>query len=504
MKRISICLIIAVALVISSVPAFSFADDGSKNMKLYVFFLTRANPGDASNLVKSEDQYGDAALIESDGHFLLIDTGDTMPNKDDPKVHYSTLRKQLFMVDEENNGLLRKNGMDVLITHSHKDHVYALPELCSEFKVNKIYISSFTENLVKVAYDEEMYRDDDSREVNKIKKKLQSGKGINKKNIKKIKAFLKDEDILQSLKSTEEIIESAGFEMLENSDAELKVLNVGDTISCGSVNGKVLGPVGDFKKSDFKEWDGVCGSVMGHYINNMSMSVMFTCGSVKYLNCGDIEEDEEQLLVKKYGDNLKADIFKTSHHGLFTSSTEEFMEKVSPTYNYVQNHGFILSLPSTTITLNQYSNHLYKIANMEKSMRFIVNGSKPAEEAINAEIWPDTEMQLYEEPEYTLEQNRKYAIEELVKYGNDNDSPEMQKLISETCERVEKAKTSEEIVEIINHNLIDSNALTKVLNPDVYRTNHMILFIIVFGIIILILVVSLIFIKIKQNRKGKK
>ena len=43
---------------------------------------------------------------------------------------------------------------------------------------------------------------------------------------------------------------------------------------------------------------------------------------------GDISGKKEKELLERY--NLKADLLKISHHGSKTSSTEEFLEEVSP------------------------------------------------------------------------------------------------------------------------------------------------------------------------------
>ena len=44
---------------------------------------------------------------------------------------------------------------------------------------------------------------------------------------------------------------------------------------------------------------------------------------------GDIEKEAENLLLSNYFD-LKATVLKVGHHGSKTSSTQEFLEKVSP------------------------------------------------------------------------------------------------------------------------------------------------------------------------------
>lgn len=55
--------------------------------------------------------------------------------------------------------------------------------------------------------------------------------------------------------------------------------------------------------------------------NNRNFRILFT---------GDIEEDAENIIIKKEDINLEAEILKIAHHGSKTSSTDGFLEKVKP------------------------------------------------------------------------------------------------------------------------------------------------------------------------------
>jgi competence protein ComEC len=65
--------------------------------------------------------------------------------------------------------------------------------------------------------------------------------------------------------------------------------------------------------------------------NNNSIVAMLNYNNYKVLFSGDIEKETEQLLVN-YDINLSADILKVPHHGSFTSSCNQFIEKVNPKY----------------------------------------------------------------------------------------------------------------------------------------------------------------------------
>lgn len=74
-------------------------------------------------------------------------------------------------------------------------------------------------------------------------------------------------------------------------------------------------------------------------LNNSSLVTMFTNGNVKFLTAGDIEEYIENKILEN-GIDVSADIYKLSHHGGYTtnhkSNTPAFLSKVSPKYTYAQ------------------------------------------------------------------------------------------------------------------------------------------------------------------------
>lgn len=66
--------------------------------------------------------------------------------------------------------------------------------------------------------------------------------------------------------------------------------------------------------------------------NDYSAVIMITCHGKKALFMGDAGVEIESTLISEYGDELKADILKLGHHGSKTSSSEEFLQVVNPTY----------------------------------------------------------------------------------------------------------------------------------------------------------------------------
>lgn len=67
-------------------------------------------------------------------------------------------------------------------------------------------------------------------------------------------------------------------------------------------------------------------------INNNSLVCKLNFGNFSVLFTGDIEEEPEKRMAKKYKNNstLKSTILKVAHHGSKSSSTEEFLKSVNP------------------------------------------------------------------------------------------------------------------------------------------------------------------------------
>ena len=64
--------------------------------------------------------------------------------------------------------------------------------------------------------------------------------------------------------------------------------------------------------------------------NLASTIVLVRVGAVRILLVGDAERPEEDWLVARYGDSLRADVLKVGHHGSSTSSGGAFLDAVRP------------------------------------------------------------------------------------------------------------------------------------------------------------------------------
>jgi competence protein ComEC len=64
-------------------------------------------------------------------------------------------------------------------------------------------------------------------------------------------------------------------------------------------------------------------------LNNASIVAKFTYGTVSFLFTGDAEKSTEKEILSA-GSNLKSTVLKAGHHGSSTSTSDDFLEAVSP------------------------------------------------------------------------------------------------------------------------------------------------------------------------------
>ncbi|NLY43272.1 MAG: MBL fold metallo-hydrolase [Clostridiaceae bacterium] len=105
------------------------------------------------------------------------------------------------------------------------------------------------------------------------------------------------------------------------SDKGLKVTTpkVGDTYTLGEARWTILAP----NREDYKE------------INDSSIVIRLVYGDTSFMFTGDAEEESEADILKNSGqitNSLKSDVLKVGHHGSSTSTSDSFLEAVSPQY----------------------------------------------------------------------------------------------------------------------------------------------------------------------------
>lgn len=99
-------------------------------------------------------------------------------------------------------------------------------------------------------------------------------------------------------------------------------LHAGMSLDFGGVHMDTLWPVEDY------EWETSDGSSAA-LINGGSLVVRFSYKDASFLFAGDLYVAQENTLISLYGDALKTDIVKMSHHGLKTSNSDKWIEATS-------------------------------------------------------------------------------------------------------------------------------------------------------------------------------
>lgn len=110
---------------------------------------------------------------------------------------------------------------------------------------------------------------------------------------------------------------------LSVNDVEIFMANEEMDFSAGGVFIDVIYPFEQLLLDDFKE------------VNNSSLTVLISYKDKRILLTGDLEEKIEKELVKKV--NLShVDILKVGHHGSKSSSSIEFLQKITPDVAVIQ------------------------------------------------------------------------------------------------------------------------------------------------------------------------
>ena len=101
---------------------------------------------------------------------------------------------------------------------------------------------------------------------------------------------------------------------LKEKEVDSKIAKAGENFEIEDLKIEVLGPV--------KE---------GKNLNDTSLVLKMTYKNLSFLFTGDAEKTEESDIINA-GYDLKADVLKVGHHGSRTSSSENFLKKVSPKF----------------------------------------------------------------------------------------------------------------------------------------------------------------------------
>lgn len=233
----------------------------------------------------------DAVLVKSDGKYILMDTGYT-DNEED--IANSSVIKFL-----KSKGV---NELDLYLSHWHNDHYYLMSTIIKDpyFTIGTVYLPN-ADRLLELSSSENSgpgwYRD--------LTKNLNiNGESWGPHSYTEIQATLAE----------------AGIKPV--------ILSKGDSFTVGSALFEVLWQ----QEPENIPSDSVHDA--NQLINNTSLVTRVTIGGIRYLTAGDIHKSVEREMMSA-GVDVKADIFKTSHHSnRSTSNCPEFLKEVGASWAF--------------------------------------------------------------------------------------------------------------------------------------------------------------------------
>ncbi len=220
--------------------------------------------------IGGSSNYGDSVVLTTGGRTLLMDAG--------------WEEKTNYVISWLKNNNRRK--VDLYISHYHDDHMDSMLEILQDsyFTVGTIY-------LPEPAY-------------------LANGMKKNPSYVGKF--YNMYADILSEARSQ---------------NISLVYLDKGDSFYYGNAKLEVLWGAQYQLSSDNTDI---------HYINNNSLVTRVSSGGVRYLTCGDCEASPQNVesQIVSSGIDLRADIYKASHHGSNGSNSEAFLKQVQPLWSF--------------------------------------------------------------------------------------------------------------------------------------------------------------------------
>ncbi len=117
-----------------------------------------------------------------------------------------------------------------------------------------------------------------------------------------------------SEQSVNQIILNA-YDDYEIKGSNIRRIKAGEQIDIGSEVVEFYNPILDYGNT-----------------NNNSLVFKICIGDLDFLFTGDIESKAEEQIIEKYENKLKSDVLKIGHHGSDTSTSNAFLDIVSPKY----------------------------------------------------------------------------------------------------------------------------------------------------------------------------
>jgi len=173
---------------------------------------------------------------------------------------------------------------------------------------------------------------------------LSHGHSDHLSDFNQLNKYFKIENVLVSAFDQSDTTRMLLFESEKRNIKSTKVES-GNIFRCGGTDFYILAP---FKQSA--------------NLNNNSIVIQFKVFNKTFLFTGDIEHEVENWLVNTYGEILKSDILKVSHHGSITSSSQAFLDYVKPDkaiISVAENNRYNLPNPEILERLNNNNAQIF-------------------------------------------------------------------------------------------------------------------------------------------------
>ena len=230
------------------------------------------------------------------------------------KVNPNLMYVHYINVDQGDAILIQVNNKNLLIDSGPKSHKKQLVKFLNDLNISKL-------DYVIATHPHE----DHIGNMNKVL------------NSYKVQSFYAPK-VYSYTKSFEQMIDS-----LKSNNLKITPIKRGcNTINLGfQTNVEVFSPINDTYDNE----------------NNYSPVIKISFGNNSFLFTGDAEKEIEDKLIL-LNDDLKADILKVSHHGSSSSTSDSFLNRVSPKYAVISvGKNNIYDHPNDTIIskLNTYN-----------------------------------------------------------------------------------------------------------------------------------------------------
>lgn len=122
-------------------------------------------------------------------------------------------------------------------------------------------------------------------------------------------------DVTHTTKTFEDVLNA----MNEN-DLGITIPSVGEEYEIGKAKFVVIAPNKEMDENN---------------LNDASIGVKLVNGNNRFIMCGDAQKSSEKEMLQS-GIDLSAQVYKVSHHGSNTATTDAFLKAISPEYAIIQ------------------------------------------------------------------------------------------------------------------------------------------------------------------------